>query len=698
MIPAMTPTDSELQAPLLLIAMPQIVDPFFHRSVVLLVHHDGEGSLGFIINRPTAISVAEILQGMEIDWRGEGALVAHFGGPVQPQLGTVLFSPTGGNGDEAAGAAEVCPGVALTQHVGTLSHLAAAPAASACCSATRGLGPGSSSGDPAATGSPLRRGGSSSPARPSRCGGRRSESVGVDRRFLPGARTPARAQLSAAPSSPRRARRRRSLVRFRQLLAGRTRRKATPRRALATAGDRRLRAHRAGQGVDPRGFPFYTNLRSRKTREAGGEPARRLCFHWPAIAQQVREPGRAAPGRQADAYAATRPRDSQLGAWASRQSAPLPRVRRSRARSRWRALRRPSARPPFWKRLPAGAGVIEVLERPRLRLHDRLLFALRDGRWEQGASIVTRLRDSVILGRRGWSCAAKCCSSHRARALAAPKGARRAGRAPSRRRCAGARDRRARRVVAPLPSIDYTYGSTADCASKQSTSICDASRCERDSDARGGGRTLVRLGGLLGSFENRRAVVRAARGGTRGYHAGAEGHERGAQRSSMCDGGWRWSPAPAPASAPPPRGRSPGTAELVLGARRVERGCVAQALGGRALPHVTDRASVRLRRRRAARRRARSPAPARRSAPIHRRSTRGAVGEMYATSMLGTLRTVRPSCQAGAERRRRRRRHRHDRRLRDLSAAPLHRLQARPAPSSAPCGSSCSASRSASPK
>jgi len=127
MIPAMMPTDGELQAPLLLIAMPQIVDPFFHRSVVLLVHHDGEGSLGFIINRPTAISVSEILQGMEIDWHGEHALVAPFGGPVQPQLGTVLFSPQGGNGDEAAGAAEVCPGVALTQHVGTLSHLAGAP-------------------------------------------------------------------------------------------------------------------------------------------------------------------------------------------------------------------------------------------------------------------------------------------------------------------------------------------------------------------------------------------------------------------------------------------------------------------------------------------------------------------------------------------------------------------------------------------
>ena len=94
--------EAELQAPLLLIAMPQILDPFFHRSVVLLVHHDAEGSLGFILNRPTAISVAEILQGMEIAWAGDEAAVAHFGGPVQPQLGTVLFTPGGGNGHEHA--------------------------------------------------------------------------------------------------------------------------------------------------------------------------------------------------------------------------------------------------------------------------------------------------------------------------------------------------------------------------------------------------------------------------------------------------------------------------------------------------------------------------------------------------------------------------------------------------------------------
>lgn len=123
----MSEIEAELQAPLLLIAMPQILDPFFHRSVVLLVHHDAEGSLGFILNRPTAISVAEILQGMEIAWAGSGELVAHFGGPVQPQLGTVLFAAEGGNGHAPGDTAQVCPGVSLTQHVGTLSTLAMAP-------------------------------------------------------------------------------------------------------------------------------------------------------------------------------------------------------------------------------------------------------------------------------------------------------------------------------------------------------------------------------------------------------------------------------------------------------------------------------------------------------------------------------------------------------------------------------------------
>lgn len=121
--------------------MPQVLDPFFHRSVVLLIRHEDEGSLGFIVNRPTGIKVNEILKGMEVDWRGREDTVAYFGGPVQPNLGTVLFGPSseipdapatpasaaGGSDFESSAASEVLAGVSLTQHVGDLSRLAAAP-------------------------------------------------------------------------------------------------------------------------------------------------------------------------------------------------------------------------------------------------------------------------------------------------------------------------------------------------------------------------------------------------------------------------------------------------------------------------------------------------------------------------------------------------------------------------------------------
>src|ERR1700753_2735202 len=125
-----------LPTPVLLVAMPQVLDPFFHHSVVLLVRHEEEGSFGVIVNRPTGIKVSEILKGMEVSWQGRDDAVPHFGGPVQPSLGTVLFGPspapaapttppddaeaTGFEGDS-----EVADGVSLTQHVGDLSRLAA---------------------------------------------------------------------------------------------------------------------------------------------------------------------------------------------------------------------------------------------------------------------------------------------------------------------------------------------------------------------------------------------------------------------------------------------------------------------------------------------------------------------------------------------------------------------------------------------
>ncbi len=117
---------SELTAPVLLLAMPQVLDPFFHRSVVLLAHHEEGGSFGFIVNRPTGIRVTEILSGMEVSWRGREEAVAYFGGPVQPQLGTVLWKPDEARPISETGS-EILPGVAITQHIGDLSHLAESP-------------------------------------------------------------------------------------------------------------------------------------------------------------------------------------------------------------------------------------------------------------------------------------------------------------------------------------------------------------------------------------------------------------------------------------------------------------------------------------------------------------------------------------------------------------------------------------------
>ncbi|HEX2224721.1 MAG TPA: YqgE/AlgH family protein [Thermoanaerobaculia bacterium] len=123
----MVETTSDLTPPVLLMAMPQVLDPFFHRAVVLLVHHDEEGSVGFIVNRSTGIKVSEILKGLEVGWQGQEEEVAFFGGPVQPQVGTVLFSPEALPEDQREASTEVLPGISLTQHVGDLSRLAVSP-------------------------------------------------------------------------------------------------------------------------------------------------------------------------------------------------------------------------------------------------------------------------------------------------------------------------------------------------------------------------------------------------------------------------------------------------------------------------------------------------------------------------------------------------------------------------------------------
>lgn len=122
----------DLETPVLLVAMPQVLDPFFHMSVVLLIQHESEGSRGFIVNRPTGVSISDILEGLEIPWAGSDEQAAHFGGPVQPQVGTVIYQAeieeeAEAEAEGSIASQEIQPGVVLTQNIQDLQSLADSP-------------------------------------------------------------------------------------------------------------------------------------------------------------------------------------------------------------------------------------------------------------------------------------------------------------------------------------------------------------------------------------------------------------------------------------------------------------------------------------------------------------------------------------------------------------------------------------------
>jgi pyridoxamine 5'-phosphate oxidase len=138
------------------------------------------------------------------------------------------------------------------------------------------------------------------------------------------------------------------------------------------------------KGVDERGFVFYTNYGSKKAREMDANPKASLCAHWPVLERQVRIAGAVerVPVEESERYFAKRPRGSRLGAWASKQSEPLP--SREHLKERFRRVKGEFAGgdvplPPFWGGYLLRPATIEFWQGKADRLHERLLFE-RDGR------------------------------------------------------------------------------------------------------------------------------------------------------------------------------------------------------------------------------------------------------------------------------------------------------------------------------
>jgi pyridoxamine 5'-phosphate oxidase len=138
------------------------------------------------------------------------------------------------------------------------------------------------------------------------------------------------------------------------------------------------------RGLDPRGFSFFTNFGSRKGRDLSATPWAAMTFHWKTLSKQVRIEGAVekVEGADADAYWGTRPRASQIAAWASAQSETLPdrsTLDEAVARTTARFEGGPVPRPPFWGGYRLRPDRIEFWQEGASRLHTRWEYERRAG-------------------------------------------------------------------------------------------------------------------------------------------------------------------------------------------------------------------------------------------------------------------------------------------------------------------------------